>query len=124
MTVPATGQTVTLYVVVDQTAWNDGDSLTDVSADGAETLTLNPSGPQKVQIWAPPLVVGKYDIVMDANNNGVFDAGTDLVDSLLITGFNVIPEVPFGTAMTVLSMLIAMVGFVGLKRFRPKFRLQ
>lgn len=124
VTVPATGQTVTLYVVADQATWNDGDSLTDVS-DGVETLTLNPGpGTQTIQIWAPPLVAGNYDIVMDWDNDGVFDAGLDLVDSVLITGFTVIPEVPFGTVMISLSMFIALVGFLGFKRFRPKFRLQ
>jgi len=36
----------------------------------------------------------------------------------------VIPEVPFGTAMIFLSMFIALAGFAGFKRFRPKFRPQ
>jgi len=36
----------------------------------------------------------------------------------------VIPEVPFGTAMTFLSMFIAFVGFLGFKRLRPKIQLQ
>jgi len=123
VTVPATGQTVTLYVVADQTTWNNGDSLTDVS-DGLETLTLNPGpGTQTIQIWAPPLVAGNYDIVMDADNDGVFDAGQDLVDSLQIAGFNVVPEVPLGAAMALLSMIFALVGYLGFKRFRPKFPL-
>jgi hypothetical protein len=122
VTVPATDQTVTLYVVADKTAWNDGDVLIDIS-DGPETLTLD-SGPgnQTIQIWAPPLTVGAYDIVMDANNNGVFETGTDLIDSVLITGFHVIPEVPLGTAIASLSMIIALVGFATIKRLRPKFQ--
>jgi hypothetical protein len=122
VTVPATGQKVTLYVVADKTAWNDGDVLIDIS-DGPETLTLD-SGPgnQTIRIWAPPLTVGAYDIVMDANNNGVFETGTDLIDSVLITGFHVIPEVPFGTAVSSLSMLIALVGFLSYRRFRPKLQ--
>ena len=37
--------------------------------------------------------------------------------------FFVIPEVPFGTAMTFLGMFIALIGFAGFKRFRPKFPL-
>ena len=35
----------------------------------------------------------------------------------------VIPEVPLGTVMAILSMFIALVGFVGFKRFRLKLRL-
>ncbi|HKZ93006.1 MAG TPA: hypothetical protein VJ249_00295 [Candidatus Bathyarchaeia archaeon] len=118
--------TVTIYVVADQAVWNEGDSLTDVSG-GDEMVTVSP-GPtgttQTFQIWPPLLAVGSYDIVMDKDNDAVFDQGLDLVDSVLITGFNVIPEVPFGTAMTFLSMFIAFVGFLGFKRLRPKIQLQ
>ncbi|HKZ93706.1 MAG TPA: S8 family serine peptidase [Candidatus Bathyarchaeia archaeon] len=118
------GQTVTLYVVADQTTWNTGDPLIDVSG-GADTLTLNSGGgTQIIPIWTPPLIVGSFDIVLDTNDNGVFDAGLDLVDSIIVPGFYVVPEVPFGTAMTFLSMLTALVGFIGFKRFRPKTRLQ
>jgi hypothetical protein len=125
VTVPRIGQIVTLYVVADKTTWSTGDLLTDVSTDGAETATLDaPPGTQTIQIWAPPLVPGHYDIVMDVDNDGVFDTGLDLVDSVQIVGFNVVPEVPFGVAMAFLSMIIALVGFAGFKRFRPKIRLQ
>ena len=120
VTVPATGQTVTLYIVADQTIWNEGDSLTDVS-DGVEILTLNPGpGTQIIQIWAPPLVVGQYDIVMDVDNDGVFDTGQDLVDSMLITGFSVIPEVPWGTIMASAAMIIALVAYVAKPKWRRK----
>jgi len=36
----------------------------------------------------------------------------------------VIPEVPLGTVMSFFSMSIALLGFVGFKRFRSKFRPQ
>jgi ABC-type amino acid transport substrate-binding protein len=36
---------------------------------------------------------------------------------------HVIPEVPFGTIMASLGMIIALAGFLGFKRFRPKFQL-
>lgn len=114
------GQTVTLYVVVDQTAWNDGDSLVDVS-DGAETLTLNSDGgTQAIQIWAPPLVLGEYDVVMDVDNDGVYDTELDAVDSILIPGFNVIPEIPFGTIMASAAMMIALVAYVAVPKLRRK----
>jgi hypothetical protein len=124
VTVPATGQTVWLYVVADQTTWNDGDALIDMSG-GAELVTLS-SGPgtQTIPIWLPPLVVGSYDIVMHVGVDSVFDSRYDLVDSVQITGFNVVPEVPLGIAMTFLSMITALVGFIGFKHLRPRFRLQ
>jgi len=117
-TVTETGQLVSLYVVVDKAIWNDGDLLTDVS-DGVETLTLNSgAGTQTIQIWATPLIVGSYDVVMDVDNDGVFDEELDIIDSVTITGFNVIPEVPLGTVMSLLSMLIVFVVYVRVNRSR------
>ena len=121
VTVTATGQTVTLYIVADKSVWNDGDALLDVSG-GAEIMTLN-IGPenQTIQIWAPPLKVGDYDIVMDANNNGVLDTG-DIADSIRIPDFFVVPEVPFGTAMIFIATIMALASFAGFRRFRPRTR--
>jgi PKD repeat protein len=85
--VPATGKTVTFYIVADKNVWNGGDPLTDAS-DGAEQLTLNPGpGIQVVQVWASPQTSGSYDVVEDANNNGIYDAGVDGVDSVAEIGF-------------------------------------
>lgn len=89
VTVPATGKNVTFYIVTDQNVWNDGDPLTDVS-DGAEQVTLEPApGIQVVQLWEPPLTSGSYDIVEDSNNNGLYDAGADGIDSVAEGGFAV-----------------------------------
>jgi len=108
VTVPKTGQDVRLYVVVDKAVWNNGDPLIDVS-DGYESLKLETgTGTQTIQIWAPPLMIGSYDIVMDVDCDGVFDSGKDQVDSMLITGFFVVPEVPFGTLTILILMLISM----------------
>lgn len=127
--IPA-GQMVALYVVVSQEVWNDGDPLTDVS-DGVETLSWTVSSePQTFQIWVPLLEVGQYDIVVDVDNDGVFDLELDLIDTWsafdpeVTAGFLVVPEVPLGTLIAFSSMFIALVGFVGFKRFRPKLRLQ
>ena len=86
VTVPATGKTVTFYVVADKNVWNDGDPLIDVS-DGTEQLTLNPGpGIQIVQVWGAPLTPGSYDVIEDANNNGTYDAGVDGIDSMAEIG--------------------------------------
>jgi hypothetical protein len=122
VTVPAAGQTVTFYVTTHHTTWNNGDTLTDVSG-GAEEITLNPSGNQTIQIWPPPLTVGIYDIVMDANNNAVYDAGIDRIDSLQMAGVNVIPEMPPSMAIAFfLSVFIATAVFAVFKRFRPRLQ--
>jgi len=46
-----------------------------------------------VLVWHAPLVPGEYDIVIDANRNGVYDVSTDGLDSGS-HGFVVIPDVP------------------------------
>jgi len=68
----------------------------------------------------PPTVIGNYDIVMIVDRDVVFDAELDRVDDLEIVVFSVIPEVPFGTIMGLLSMFVALIIFVGVKRFRYK----
>jgi parallel beta-helix repeat protein len=86
VTVPATGKTVTFYILADKDVWNNGDPLIDVS-DGTEQLTLNHGpGSQVVQVWGAPLTPGSYDVVEDANNNGVYD-GVDGIDSVAEIGF-------------------------------------
>jgi PKD repeat protein len=95
--VPATGKTVTFYIVADKSVWNNGDSLIDVS-DGAEQLTLNPGpGIQFVQVWVSPLT-GSYDIVEDTNNDGFYDAGVDGIDSVAEVGFVVDATKPVADA--------------------------
>jgi hypothetical protein len=125
VTVPEAGLTVSLYVVADKSTWNDGDPLTDVSPDGVETLTLNSGqGTQTIQICGAPLAARYYDIVMDVDRDGVFDAELDCVDDLEIAGFFVIPEVPFGAIMASLSMLVALAAFIGVKRSRHNSQSQ
>jgi len=118
VTVTATGQQVTLYIVADKTVWNNCDILNDVS-DGAETLTLDSRGNQTIQIWASPLAEGIYDIVMDVNNNGIYDAGLDLIDSELVAGF-IVPEITLHNAIVVLAIVISnsLILIAKLKRSR------
>ena len=117
--VQAAGQTVTFYVTAHHLTWVDGDVLADVSG-GAEMLTLNPSGVQTVQVWVPLLISGSYDVVLDANNNGVFDSGIDSTDIAQVRLANVIPEVPFGPVVASVSMIAGVVGFAGFKRSMAK----
>jgi parallel beta-helix repeat protein len=87
--VPATGKTVHFYIVAEKDVWNDGDLLIDVS-NGAEQLTLNPGpGIQVVPIWVSFLTPGNYDIIEDINNNGIYDAGADGIDSVAEVGFTI-----------------------------------
>ena len=40
-------------------------------------------------VWAAPLAPGEYDVVLDFNQNGKYDAGIDLIDALDPVGFTV-----------------------------------
>jgi len=84
--------TVDIYVVANKTDWVVGALLEDVSG-GNETVHTNDSGgiwpPQDV--WSSPLTPGQYDIVIDVNRNGTWDAG-EPIDSWATEGFDVIPE--------------------------------
>jgi hypothetical protein len=93
--VQAGGQTVSFYVAAHKISWIIGDSLVDVSG-GRETVTLNSAGAQTIQVWYAPLMPGRYDLVMDSNSNGVFDAGDSLDQGQEVAGLFVVPEYALG----------------------------
>jgi len=94
--------------------------LTDRS-DGYETVTLTPSNPPEYlgpfKIWSNPLTPGQYDIVVDANHNGMYDCG-EAVDSPFCVGFFVVPELPLGTLMAIMASMAA----IGLAKNRLKVK--
>jgi hypothetical protein len=57
------------------------------------------------------LVPGEYDIVVDVNDNGVYDECIDALDDFDVetAGFFVIPELPFGTVLALATCLLALV---------------
>jgi hypothetical protein len=56
------------------------------------------------------LAPGGYDIIVDVNNNGVYDEGIDVVDDMDIgnAGVFVVPEVPLGALSAFTAMTIAL----------------
>jgi hypothetical protein len=75
--------------------------------------------------WGWPLVLGKYDVVVDVNGNGIYDAGVDALDDSdvdVTAGLNVIPEVPFGTIVVSASMIFALVAFLAVPKLKSKKR--
>ncbi len=79
---------VTKYVVPHQAVWTTGDPLTDVT----QAIEIDPV--QDFSISEAPWLIwprvsqtaGCYDIVIDVNQNGQFDAGIDLLDNIDETG--------------------------------------
>lgn len=72
---------VDIYVTNNR-KWKKEDKtlLSDISADGVETVQTTSRGRiPKTMVWGAPIVKGKYDIVVDANQDGTFNNG-DAVD--------------------------------------------
>ena len=86
--------TYDLYILNDQT-WSGGESL--AGAVVTTTVTTDVSGniPAGTLIWASA-VAGNYDIVVDVDGNGQYDASTDALDDMDVNdaGFEAIPEFP------------------------------
>lgn len=106
---------VKIYVVDNKDDWKAGNSLTDVSG-GEENLTTNSSGgiwpPEN--IWSSQLTAGKYDIVVDIDQDGLLDKG-EPIDSWATTGLDVIPEFP------TIAIPVAIILLIMLLRLRRKY---
>lgn len=98
---------VKIYVVENKDNWVVGNTLTDKSTDGVENVTTNVSGGiwPPVKIWQSSLDVGEYDIVVDVNKSGTWDAG-EPIDSRITMGFDVIPE--FSTIVIPVAAIIGL----------------
>jgi hypothetical protein len=79
---------VDIYIVENLT-WTNGMSIPpDVSSDGMNTVATDGGGNLGPAIaWPPALTGGEYDIVLDANQNGTYDAGIDAVEDPNHPGF-------------------------------------
>jgi hypothetical protein len=86
------GQSAKVYIVADKTdaQWTVDHSLNDVTGF-VETLTVGGicGNCWKVLAWTNPLIIGKYDVVLDFNQDGVYTPGVDLIDGLDKVGFTV-----------------------------------
>jgi hypothetical protein len=115
--------TYDVYLVEDVT-WVDGMAIPPRVASTATTVTSDANGDvQPTLLWSSPLVVGKYDIVVDVDGDGLYYAESDALDDNDIevtAGFFVIPELPLGTILAAFSMFVALIGYTGFKRHRTK----
>lgn len=86
------GQTADVFIVNHRTdaEWTLDQTLSDVTGV-TETITVNGicGNCWKTLAWSAPLTVGRYDVVLDFNRDGLYTPGTDLIDSLDPVGFTV-----------------------------------
>ncbi len=115
----ATTTTYDLHIVAD-TTWSNG-MLIPARVPGTEALvTTDASGniAAGTLIWSS-CAEGKYDIVVDVNGNGDYDAATDALDADVDVGFEAVPE--FSTiAIPVASILGLLFFFNHRKRKREQ----
>ena len=106
---------VDVYIVGDR-AWTDGDPIPADVSGGKETVTTDGAGDlAPAAVWPPPLTVGQYDMVFDANQNGVYDAATDAVDDPNHPGFVVqIRPAPVGGIVVPVDKLGLVASWLGL----------
>jgi hypothetical protein len=116
--------TYNIYIVEDVITWTDGMTIPTRVPGTIETVTTDNDGNIPVTILSnEPLALGKYDILVDFEGNGKYDQNMDALDSCdveLTAGFHVIPDVPLGTAIAIVSMIVALGAFLGTKRLRTK----
>jgi hypothetical protein len=103
--------------IVGDLAWSDGDAIPPDVSGGVETVTTDGNGDLgPAPVWQPLLTPGEYDMVFDANQNGVYNAGTDVVDDPNHPGFIVIavgPK-PIGGIIVPMSKVELLAPYMGL----------
>jgi len=86
--------TLRVYIVNDNNTWVNQTNLTDMRGTYSTVVTDSLGTISKRAILQPTLTVGKFDVVIDVNGNGIYDEGTcgttDCVYHLTETGFEVL----------------------------------
>jgi hypothetical protein len=116
--------TYNLYVVEDVETWIEGMPIPTRISGTATTISSNTEGGITPTVaWSNPQIEGKYDIIVDVNDNGFYDPEVDALDDsdIEVTAGMVVPE--FST-FPLLSLFIALSVFAFLfnqtsKKKRP-----
>lgn len=85
---------VDIYIVPNrETDWEIGESIGSDVSDGINTVTTESNGDiENMIIWNRPLDPGKYDIIVDVNQDGYLNASEPVDDVSADEGFEAIPE--------------------------------
>jgi hypothetical protein len=99
--------TYNTYIVTDLN-WTDKQAIPTRIPGTATQVSSDSSGNiPATRVWSSQQTLGAYDLIIDVNNNGVYDQGVDALDdaNIMVTaGFILIPE----------YQLAALLGFAGL----------
>jgi len=112
-------KTLDVYIVTDQVTWTDGMEIPERLAGTAITVSSDNEGNiSSTAVWTDPQVVGKYDVVVDANGNGQYDEGIDALDDsdIEVTAGFTIPE--FSSYILVAALVVASLLAIAVPRRR------
>lgn len=93
-------QMVRKYIVLHKDEWQDGDVLVDVTGRPEwDIMRFACANQYAYPVWVAPLIPGKYDVIIDMDNDGTYTLGTDYIDAFSQTpqgrcGFLVIGTPP------------------------------
>jgi len=109
--------------LVNATTWTDGMLIPLRIAGTATAITSDSSGNLSATLSWPTPLPGKYDIVVDVNGDGHYNATIDALDKsyiLIASGFFVVPEYWLGTILWIAACITAF----GVYRKRRQLRLE
>lgn len=115
--------TYDLYLVEDLD-WTDLMPIPERVPDTAINVSSDSSGKiPSTDVWTDPQATGKYDIIVDVNSNGIYDAEVDALDNndVAVTAGLVIPEFPSLLALS-LFMVATLLSAVVLDKNRVSLR--
>jgi len=87
--------TYDFYIVDDVATWTNGLSIPARVTGTLTTVSSDPSGNiLPTAVWGNPQTIGKYDIIVDINGNGQYDANIDALDDndVEVTAGFIVPE--------------------------------
>jgi len=103
-----------LHIVNDTEVWTDEMPIPSRISGTATSILSDSNGSlSPTVVWSDPPTLGEYDIIVDVNGNGLYDAGIDALDNndVEVTAGFIIPEY---TSFLILSlfMILTMLGAV------------
>lgn len=101
-------RTYDFHIVNDTDIWINGTSIPARVAGTATSIASDSYGNiSPVTVWTDPPTLGKYDIIVDVNGNGLYDVEFDVLDDndVDVTAGFVVPEFTSTMILTLLMIL-------------------
>jgi hypothetical protein len=106
--------TYPVIVVSHQPLWNAGQSIP--TAIATNSITTDGSGNIAATSIYNSAAPGEYDVIVDANSNGIFDQGDLLLNNVVSSaGLFVLPEYPLGAIVALIASISAFMGYRAFK---------